>query len=115
MGAISPWHWAIVALVVIILFGAKKLPDAARSSGQVDADLQDRGQGDAERRRSDDGCAVRAEPVAGGGADAADPDAAGCAARPAAGLTVFSPPGHPPGVPVSADPVPHRGGGPDRS
>ncbi|AHK32133.1 SEC-independent protein translocase [Rhodococcus opacus PD630] len=34
MGAMSPWHWAIVALVVIILFGSKKLPDAARGLGR---------------------------------------------------------------------------------
>ena len=30
----SPWHWAIVALVVVILFGSKKLPDAARGLGR---------------------------------------------------------------------------------
>lgn len=34
MGAVSPWHWAIVALVVVILFGSKKLPDAARGLGR---------------------------------------------------------------------------------
>ncbi|WP_072689986.1 Sec-independent protein translocase subunit TatA [Rhodococcus marinonascens] len=34
MGALSPWHWAIVALVVVILFGSKKLPDAARGLGR---------------------------------------------------------------------------------
>ncbi|NGP08723.1 Sec-independent protein translocase subunit TatA [Rhodococcus sp. 14C212] len=34
MGAMSPWHWAIVAIVVIILFGSKKLPDAARGLGR---------------------------------------------------------------------------------
>jgi sec-independent protein translocase protein TatA len=34
MGAMSPWHWAIVALVVVILFGSKKLPDAARGLGR---------------------------------------------------------------------------------
>jgi len=34
MGAMSPWHWAIVALVVGILFGSKKLPDAARGLGR---------------------------------------------------------------------------------
>ena len=39
MGAMSPWHWAIVALVVIILFGSKKLPDAARGLGRA-ADRQ---------------------------------------------------------------------------
>lgn len=34
MGAMSPWHWAIVAIVVVILFGSKKLPDAARGLGR---------------------------------------------------------------------------------
>ncbi|MEV0946751.1 Sec-independent protein translocase subunit TatA [Rhodococcus sp. NPDC049939] len=34
MGALSPWHWAIVALVVVILFGSKRLPDAARGLGR---------------------------------------------------------------------------------
>ena len=30
----APWHWVIVALVVIALFGYNKLPDAARSLGR---------------------------------------------------------------------------------
>lgn len=34
MGDLSPWHLLIVAAVFVILFGAKKLPDAARSLGQ---------------------------------------------------------------------------------
>lgn len=34
MGSLSPWHWAILAVVVILLFGAKRLPDAARSLGK---------------------------------------------------------------------------------
>ncbi len=34
MGSLSPWHWAILAVVVVLLFGAKKLPDAARSLGK---------------------------------------------------------------------------------
>lgn len=33
-GAVAPWHWAIVAIVVIILFGSKKLPEAARGLGR---------------------------------------------------------------------------------
>ena len=31
MGGLQPWHWVIVIAVFVILFGAKKLPDAARS------------------------------------------------------------------------------------
>ncbi len=34
MGELSPWHLLIVAVVFVVLFGAKKLPDAARSLGQ---------------------------------------------------------------------------------
>jgi sec-independent protein translocase protein TatA len=34
LGGLSPWHWAILAVVVILLFGAKRLPDAARSLGK---------------------------------------------------------------------------------
>ncbi|MHC3003922.1 Sec-independent protein translocase subunit TatA [Gordonia metallireducens] len=34
MGFTSWWHWAIVAVVLLILFGSKKLPDAARGLGQ---------------------------------------------------------------------------------
>lgn len=34
MGAVQPWHWLIVIVVFVLLFGAKKLPDAARSLGK---------------------------------------------------------------------------------
>ncbi len=34
MGGLQPWHWLIVIAVFVLLFGAKKLPDAARSLGQ---------------------------------------------------------------------------------
>jgi sec-independent protein translocase protein TatA len=34
MGSLSPWHWLIVALIFVLLFGAKKLPEMARSLGQ---------------------------------------------------------------------------------
>ena len=34
MGAMSPTHWLIVLGVLVLLFGAKKLPDLARSVGQ---------------------------------------------------------------------------------
>ncbi|HKC27565.1 MAG TPA: Sec-independent protein translocase subunit TatA [Jatrophihabitans sp.] len=30
----APWHWIVVAVLVIALFGAKRLPDAARSLGR---------------------------------------------------------------------------------
>jgi sec-independent protein translocase protein TatA len=34
MGWESPWHWLVIAILVIALFGYKKLPDAARSLGR---------------------------------------------------------------------------------
>ncbi len=34
MGSLSWWHWLIILAVFILLFGAKKLPDAARGLGR---------------------------------------------------------------------------------
>lgn len=34
MGAMSPWHWAVVLLVLVLLFGSAKLPAAARGLGR---------------------------------------------------------------------------------
>jgi len=34
MGALSPTHWLIIVGVLVLLFGAKRLPDAARSLGR---------------------------------------------------------------------------------
>lgn len=34
MGSLSPWHWLIVIVVFVLLFGSKRLPDAARSLGK---------------------------------------------------------------------------------
>jgi sec-independent protein translocase protein TatA len=34
MGTMSPFHWVIVLLVVVLLFGAKKIPELAKGLGQ---------------------------------------------------------------------------------
>lgn len=34
MGAVKPWHIIVLVVVLILLFGAKRLPDAARSLGR---------------------------------------------------------------------------------
>lgn len=34
MGAMSPAHWAVVAVVLLVLFGSKRLPEAARGLGR---------------------------------------------------------------------------------
>jgi sec-independent protein translocase protein TatA len=33
-GTDAPWHWAILILVAVALFGYKKLPDASRALGR---------------------------------------------------------------------------------
>ncbi|MCW5249806.1 MULTISPECIES: Sec-independent protein translocase subunit TatA [unclassified Streptomyces] len=32
--ALEPWHLLIVAIVILVLFGSKKLPEAARGVGR---------------------------------------------------------------------------------
>ncbi|MEU6824431.1 Sec-independent protein translocase subunit TatA [Streptomyces atriruber] len=32
--ALQPWHLLIVVLAIVVLFGSKRLPDAARSVGK---------------------------------------------------------------------------------
>jgi sec-independent protein translocase protein TatA len=34
MGGLSWWHWLIIISAFVLLFGAKKLPDAARGLGR---------------------------------------------------------------------------------
>ena len=34
MGALKPWHIAVLVVLLILLFGAKRLPDAARGLGR---------------------------------------------------------------------------------
>ena len=34
MGGLRPWHIFVLVVVLVLLFGAKRLPDAARSLGR---------------------------------------------------------------------------------
>jgi sec-independent protein translocase protein TatA len=34
MNSLKPWHLLVLAIVFIILFGSKRLPDSARSLGR---------------------------------------------------------------------------------
>jgi sec-independent protein translocase protein TatA len=34
MGTLSPIHWIIILLVIVLLFGAKKIPELAKGLGQ---------------------------------------------------------------------------------
>jgi sec-independent protein translocase protein TatA len=40
-GLISPWHIAIFALVVLLVFGPKRLPEMGRSMGKGLRELKD--------------------------------------------------------------------------
>ena len=40
-GLISPWHIAIFALVVLLVFGPKRLPEMGRSLGRGMRELKD--------------------------------------------------------------------------
>lgn len=33
-GLTKPWHWIVLVVVLLLVFGSKKLPDMARSIGQ---------------------------------------------------------------------------------
>ncbi|MGD9530271.1 twin-arginine translocase TatA/TatE family subunit [Pseudonocardia sp.] len=49
MGELSVWHWLIVLVVLVLLFGSARLPGAARSVGRslrilrVELQADDRG------------------------------------------------------------------------
>jgi sec-independent protein translocase protein TatA len=34
MGALAPWHWAVLIIVVLLLFGGRLLPRLGRSLGK---------------------------------------------------------------------------------
>ena len=33
MGSFSIWHWVVVLLIVLLLFGAKRIPELAKGLG----------------------------------------------------------------------------------
>ncbi|MFH8774077.1 Sec-independent protein translocase subunit TatA [Streptomyces sp. NPDC017958] len=57
---LEPWHLLIVAIVVIVLFGSKKLPEAARGLGKSMRILKSEA-----KAMKDDGVAQSAAPADG--------------------------------------------------
>ncbi|MEW2522725.1 Sec-independent protein translocase subunit TatA [Actinacidiphila alni] len=57
---LEPWHLIVVAIVVILLFGSKKLPEAARGLGKSMRILKS----EAKAMKSDDSTPPSAEPKA---------------------------------------------------
>ncbi|GAA2964205.1 MULTISPECIES: Sec-independent protein translocase subunit TatA [Streptomyces] len=89
---LEPWHLLILAIVIIVLFGSKKLPDAARGLGKSMRILKS----EAEAMKKDG-----AERHAAGPAEGAAP------AGPAPHIGRTAPDGTP-------QAHPHAGGGPAR-
>ena len=86
MGWDAPWHWVVLAIVVIALFGYKKMPDAARALGRslriFKSEIKGMGEDDAAR------AAAKAQPAEivppqQPATPAAQPPAAGDAPAPA--------------------------------
>ncbi|MFF4751701.1 Sec-independent protein translocase subunit TatA [Streptomyces sp. NPDC002514] len=65
---LEPWHLLIVAIVIILLFGAKKLPDTARALGKSMRILKSEA-----KAMKDDGGASEAAPAQPEDASAAAP------------------------------------------
>jgi sec-independent protein translocase protein TatA len=55
LGELSPWHLLILAAVVLVLFGAKRLPDSARSLGRAMRIFKSETAGLREGEKDDDG------------------------------------------------------------
>ncbi len=64
MGELSPWHWAIAIAVFVLLFGAKRLPDAARSLGRSARILKAELKADAPKADEQVAPVVTSEPAA---------------------------------------------------
>jgi sec-independent protein translocase protein TatA len=41
MGALAPWHWAVIIVVVFLLFGGRLLPKLGKSLGNSITGLRD--------------------------------------------------------------------------
>ncbi|MGN6334060.1 MAG: Sec-independent protein translocase subunit TatA [Motilibacteraceae bacterium] len=61
LGELSPWHLLILAAVVLVLFGAKKLPDSARALGRSMRIFKAETSGLRDGEKADDGQAQAAQ------------------------------------------------------
>ena len=63
LGELSPWHLLILAAVVLVLFGAKRLPDSARSLGRAMRIFKSETRGLHGDDQADDGQAAQSQPA----------------------------------------------------
>ena len=60
-GAFKPWHLILLVVVLVLLFGAKRLPDAARSLGRSLRIIKAETKGLVDEGKSDDNLAEKAD------------------------------------------------------
>jgi len=65
LGELSPWHLLILAAVVLVLFGAKKLPDSACALGRSMRIFKAETSGLRDGEKADDGQAQAAQSQSG--------------------------------------------------
>jgi sec-independent protein translocase protein TatA len=63
LGELSPWHLLILAAVILVLFGAKRLPDSARSLGRAMRIFKAETHGLREGDKDDDSQAAQSQPA----------------------------------------------------
>ena len=63
LGELSPWHLLILAAVILVLFGAKKLPDSARALGRSMRIFKAETQGLRDGDKTDDAQAGQSQPT----------------------------------------------------
>ncbi|MEV2246107.1 Sec-independent protein translocase subunit TatA [Streptomyces sp. NPDC049970] len=78
---LEPWHLLILAIVVITLFGSKKLPDSARALGQSLRILKSETKAMREENATPEPTPTDAAPRAAHAAPVTPPPAGGAGAR----------------------------------
>lgn len=54
MGALSPWHIILIAIVALLLFGPNKLPELGRGFGKMFREFKDATNGNSGNSSTDD-------------------------------------------------------------
>jgi sec-independent protein translocase protein TatA len=52
MGSLSIWHWVIVLVVVVLIFGTKKLANVGSDLGKADKGFKDAVKGEEEKEKA---------------------------------------------------------------
>lgn len=58
MGALSPWHIILIAIVALLLFGPNKLPELGRGFGKMFREFKDATSGNGSNISTDDQPAI---------------------------------------------------------